>query len=145
MELHVDLRKTVLSVIGGVFCYLLLWKLLFLFFSVSETFLMILANCIIGAFVLAAYGVQRVEWSVNSSWALSEFIQRNETTVYSQYKLFGLYGISEPEIESRVLFSESEIILGKIIHMEFPPLVDVLSLASSIKSLVPFGGYFRDL
>ena len=145
MELHVDLRKTVLSVIGGVFCYFLMWKLLLLFVNISETIPMILANCIIGAFVLAAYGVQRVEWSVNSSWALSEFIQRNETTVYSQYKLFGLYGISEPEIESRVLFSESEIILGKIIHMEFPPLVDVFSLASSIKSLLPFGGYFRDL
>ena len=122
-----------------------LWNCTLLFVNISETIPMILANCIIGAFVLAAYGVQRVEWSVNSSWALSEFIQRNETTVYSQYKLFGLYGISEPEIESRVLFSESEIILGKIIHMEFPPLVDVLSLASSIKSLLPFGGYFRDL
>ncbi|WP_406038605.1 hypothetical protein [Succinimonas sp.] len=150
MELHVDLRKTVLSVIGGVFCYFLMWKLLLIFVSVSETIPMIFANCIIGAFVLAAYSVQRVEWSVDSSWSVSEVIQRRETTVYSQYKLFGLFGISEPEIESRVLlgpywFSKPEIELGEIIHMEFPPLIDVLSLTSSVKSLLPFGGYFHDL
>lgn len=134
MELHVDLRKTVLSVIGGVFCYFLMWKLLLLFFSVSETIPMIIANCIIGAFVLAAYGIQRVEWAVKSSWSAPGSIQRSETTVYSQYKLFGLYGISEPEIE-----------LGEVIHFENLPLIDVLSLASSIKSLLPFGGYFYDL
>ncbi|MBQ3683159.1 MAG: hypothetical protein II922_08785 [Succinimonas sp.] len=150
MELHVDLRKTVLSVIGGVFCYFLMWKLLLLFFSVSETIPMIIANCIIGAFVLAAYGIQRVEWSVKSSWSAPGSIQRSETTVYSQYKLFGLYGISEPEIESRVLlgpcwFSKPEIELGEVIHFENLPLIDVLSLASSIKSLLPFGGYFHDL
>ena len=133
MELHVDLRKTVLSVIGGVFCYLLIWKLLFLFFSVSESFLMILISCIIGAFVLAAYGVQRVEWSEDSSWSLFGIAFKTTTTVYSQYKLFGIYGISEPEIVSR-----------EIIYPENPPLIDVLSLASSLKSLLPFGGCLPD-
>ena len=133
MELHVDLRKTVLSVIGGVFCYLLLWKLLFLFFSVGEAFLMILASCIIGAFVLAAYGVQRVEWSVDSSWSVFGFIMRSETTVYYHYKLFGIYGISEPQIESREIFYPDNF-----------PLRKVLNLASSLKSLLPFGGCLPD-
>ena len=133
MELHVDLRKTVLSVIGGVFCYLLLWKLLFLFFSVSETFLMILASCIIGAFVLAAYGVQRVEWPETSSWSVFGFIMRSEGTFYAQYKLFGLFGISEPEIVSR-----------KIFYPDNFPLRKVLNLASFLKSLLPFGGYLPD-
>jgi hypothetical protein len=134
MELHVDLRKTVLSVIGGVFCYLLLWTLLLLFVNISETIPMIIANCIIGAFVLAAYGVQRVEWPVYySSWSLFGCILRSEATVYAQYKLFGIYGISEPQIESR-----------KIIYPDNFPLRKVLNLASSLKSLLPFGGCLPD-
>ncbi len=129
MELHVDLRKTVLSVIGGVFCYLLLWKLLLLFVNISETIPMILANCIIGAFVLAAYGVQRVEWSVDSSWSVFGFIMRSETTVYYQYKLFGIYGISEPEIASR-----------NIVYLDNFPVREFLNLVFSMKSMLPFGG-----
>ena len=134
MELHVDLRTTVLSVIGGVFCYLLIWKLLFLFFSVSESFLMILISCIIGAFLLAAYGIQRVEWSVDSSWSIFGIILRSETTVYYQYKLFGIYGISEPEIASR-----------NIIYLENFPVREFLNLVFSMKSMLPFGGYLPDI
>ncbi|WP_406038609.1 hypothetical protein [Succinimonas sp.] len=134
MELHVDLRTTVLSVIGGVFCYLLIWKLLFLFFSVSESFLMILISCIIGAFLLAAYGIQRVEWSVDSSWSIFGIILRSETTVYYQYKLFGIYGISEPEIASR-----------NIVYLENFPVREFLNLVFSMKSMLPFGGYLPDI
>ena len=134
MELHVDLRTTVLSVIGGVFCYLLIWKLLFLFFSVSESFLMILISCIIGAFLLAAYGIQRVEWSVDSSWSIFGIILRSETTVYYQYKLFGIYGISEPEIASR-----------NIIYLKNFPVREFLNLVFSMKSMLPFGGYLPDI
>ena len=134
MELHVDLRTTVLSVIGGVFCYFLMWKLLLLFVNISETIPMILANCIIGAFVLAAYGVQRVEWPVYySSWSVFGFIMRSEGTFYAQYKLFGLFGISEPEIVSR-----------KIFYPDNFPLRKVLNLASFLKSLLPFGGCLPD-
>ena len=134
MELHVDLRTTVLSVIGGVFCYLLIWKLLFLFFSVSESFLMILISCIIGAFLLAAYGIQRVEWSVDSSWSIFGIILRSETTVYYQYKLFGIYGISEPEIASR-----------NIIYLKNFPVREFLNLVFSMKSMLPFGGCLPDI
>ena len=134
MELHVDLRTTVLSVIGGVFCYLLIWKLLFLFISVSESFLMILISCIIGAFLLAAYGIQRVEWSVDSSWSIFGIILRSETTVYYQYKLFGIYGISEPEIASR-----------NIVYLENFPVREFLNLVFSMKSMLPFGGYLPDI
>jgi hypothetical protein len=129
MELHVDLIKTVLSVTGGIFCYLLLWKLMFILFGVSEAFLMILVSCIIGAFVLAAYGVQRVEWSVDSSWSLFGIAFKTTTTVYSQYKLFGIYGISEPQIESTEVF-----------YFKNVPLKEVARVAYSLKSMLPFGG-----
>jgi hypothetical protein len=134
MELHVDLIKTVLSVTGGIFCYLLLWKLMFILFGVSEAFLMILVSCIIGAFVLAAYGVQRVEWSVDSSWSVFGFIMRSETTVYYQYKLFGIYGISEPESASR-----------NIVYLDNFPVREFLNLVFSMKSMLPFGGCLPNL
>ena len=124
--MHIDLRKTVMSVLGAIVCYMLLWKIIFFFFEIEELLLMLL----VAAFVIVAYGIQKVEWSKDSSVSLFGLTFRSSTEFYSQYTLFGLYGITRPKLErvSTEYFRELSI-----------PMIAQSVL--QLKSLLPFGGY----
>jgi hypothetical protein len=124
--MHIDLRKTVMSVLGAIVCYMLLWKIIFFFFEIEELLLMLL----VAAFVIVAYGIQKVEWSKDSSVSLFGLTFSSSTEFYSQYTLFGLYGITRPKLErvSTEYFRELSI-----------PMIAQSVL--QLKSLLPFGGY----
>ncbi len=128
--MHIDLRKTVMSVLGAFFCYMVLWKIIFFFFETDEILVMLLVTLLLAAFVIAAYGIQKVEWSKDSSVSLFGLTFRSSTEFYSQYTLFGLYGITKPKLErvSTEYFRELSI-----------PMIAQSVL--QLKSLLPFGGY----
>lgn len=113
----------ILKIIGAFVGAIAVVKGIFLVFSPSELWTIIL----IGAFIVVAYFIQPTQWAEEDRISIFGYNIYESREVYQQYKLFGVI----PILPKRTIQKEKSLL------SELPPFIP--ALAEGVIATIPFG------